>query len=220
DSPDGKPVTDLEVVHEKLLHLLIVSDDLSWFAHEHPAIQPDASFTLKLAFPHGGDFTLFHDFTPARVGMQVVPVDLHVEGDVPAPTPLVANATRSEVVDGFTVELDAPSPLRSIQMQRLTFRLSKGGVPVTDLEPFLGAMGHLIVVSEDRKRFVHSHPLELKTPAGKRPSGPDVTFQAQFPVPGLYKAWAQFQHHGRVITAPFVVKVVSPRDLLPAAPPK
>ena len=214
-TPDGEAVKKLEVVHEKLLHLLMVSSDLSWFAHEHPEIQPDGSLVLDYAFPHGGRFTLFNDFTPPNVGMQVVPVELDVAGERPAPVPLVASKDRVQLVDGYTVRLKAPATMRSIQMQPLTISIERDGKPVTDLEPFLGAMGHMIVISEDLKRFVHSHPLEPKQ-GDARASGPDVTFNAQFPAPGIYKAWGQVQHKGHVITASFVVDVIAPRAPAPA----
>ncbi|MFN0242285.1 MAG: hypothetical protein ACKVWV_05275 [Planctomycetota bacterium] len=207
ETPDGKTVPDLEVVHEKLVHLLMVSSDLSWFAHEHPELQPDGRFTLPFAFPYGGHFTLFNDFTPKSSGMQVVPVELEVAGDVPDPIPLALTA-RTIVVDGYTVTLDLPKPMRSIQTLSLAVTIAREGKPVTDLEPFLGAMGHLIVIRDDRKQFVHSHPLDGPKGAPGS-SGPKVVFSAQFAAPGRYKAWAQFQHKGRVLTTPFVFDVVS-----------
>lgn len=213
ESPDGTPVSDLEVVHEKLIHLLMVSADLSWFAHEHPEIQPDGTFLLKYTFPYGGRFVLYHDFTPQRAGMQVVPVELDVAGDTPAAIPLTVSTDRVVQVDGYTARLRATSPLKTIQMQSLTVQISRDGKPVTDLEPFLGAMGHLIVISRDRKHFVHSHPLETSKSAtdATRHAGPEIVFSAQFTAPGVYKAWSQFQHHGQVITAPFVIEVVAAR---------
>ncbi len=205
-APDGGAVDDLLVVHEKLVHLLIVSADLAWFAHEHPERQDDGSFTLRQRFPHGGRFTLFHDFTPAGAGMQVVPVDLAVAGEEPPPRLLVP--TREAQVDGFAFSLQAPQPLAALVNQRLVLRVTRDGAPVNDLEPFLGAPGHLVVIRQDRRHFVHTHPVE---PAGGPAiRGPEIVFPALFPAPGRYKAWAQVQHAGRVLTAPFVVDVVEP----------
>ncbi|HUK63773.1 MAG TPA: hypothetical protein VLV15_10570, partial [Dongiaceae bacterium] len=84
----------------------------------------------------------------------------------------------------------------------MTFTLTRHGEPVTDLEPFLGAMGHLVMISEDHVAYVHSHPLPENAT-----TGPRVQFNMTFSRTGLYKTWGQFQHHGRVITAPFVVEV-------------
>jgi heavy metal-binding protein len=208
-TPDGKPVDDLAVVHEKLLHLLMVSDDLAWFAHEHPVLQRDGSFTLRTRFPHGGAYTLFHDFTPSRAGMQVVPVALTVAGEAPPNVPLVPDADRARTVDGCRIEMVAPSPIRSLFNLSFRVRVTREGAPVTDLEPYLGTFGHLIVVREDRQYFVHSHPLGA-TPAAGAHGGPDVTFGLLFPAPGRYKAWFQLQRSGSVLTAPFVFDVVAP----------
>ncbi len=204
-TPDGGSVDDLLVVHEKLVHLLLVSADLSWFAHEHPERQADGSFTLRQRFPHGGDFTLFHDFTPGRAGMQVVPVELQVAGEAPPLRPLAP--VREAQVEGFSFTLQAPQPLAALVNQRLVVRVTRDGAPVDDLQPFLGAPGHLVVIRQDRKHFVHTHPVE---PAGGPACGPEIVFPALFPAPGRYKAWAQVQHDGRVLTAPFVFDVVEP----------
>lgn len=203
--PQGTPVRDLEVVHEKLLHLLVVSADLSWFAHEHPERRPDGTFAVPITFPAPGRYTLFHDFTPPRIGMQVVPVEVTVAGAPPPPVPLAPDAGAAKTVDGFTVRLTPSRPLVAETNLALTVSLSRDGAPVRDLEPFLGAMGHLIIVSADRKRFVHSHPLERR--GAPAPRGPDVRFQCQFPTAGRYKAWAQFQHAGRILTVPFTLEV-------------
>jgi hypothetical protein len=106
------------------------------------------------------------------------------------------------------------------------------GKPVTDLDPYLGAMGHAVILSSDTKLYLHAHPMESGTEQGStsgamdhdsmKPGtsmdshmeaeagtdrGPDVIFHTNFPVPGYYKIWGQFQHHGKIITAPFVVRV-------------
>jgi hypothetical protein len=215
-APDATVVKDLEVVHEKILHLLMVSSDLSWFAHEHPVLGPDGAFTLKIAFPRPGTYTLFHDFTPLRVGQQVVPFEVRVPGPEPAAVPLVPDADREQSVGPYRIRLQTPGPLAAIRTVPLTFTITRDGAPVTDLEPFLGTLGHLVMVSQDLKDFVHSHP--LGAPPAPGASGPDVVFRAQFPRPGLYKAWAQFQHRGQVITAPFVLTVGPPADSAPRAP--
>jgi len=205
DDPHGTRVRQLDVVHEKLLHLLITSEDLSWFAHEHPERQTDGTFALRMTFPAPGRYTLFHDFTPKRVGMQVVPVDLVVAGTPPAAVTLVPDAASAKTVDGITARLAPAEGIVAGRNVELVVSLARDGTPVTDLEPFLGAMGHIIIVSDDRQRFVHSHPVERRGVAPAR--GPDVRFQCQFPAGGVYKAWAQFQRGGHVLTVPFTLPV-------------
>ncbi len=208
--PFGAVVNNLEVVHEKKLHLLMVSKDLSWFAHEHPVLQPDGTLLLTWSFRAPGEYTLFHDFTPGDVGMQVVPVTLTVPGAPPAAVPLDLDTNPTKLIDGYRIHLDTGGPITIGGSTTLTYTISTPGAPgqpdtpISDLEPYLGALGHLIIVSQDRSQFVHSHPREGPS------RGPQVDFSARFTAPGRYKAWAQFQHKGKVITAPFVFDVGVP----------
>lgn len=218
--PTGAPVSALETVHEKNLHLLMVSKDLSWFAHEHPEVRKDGTFNLTFTFPAAGDYVLFHDFTPPKAGRQVVQVPIKVEGAAPAAKPLAADADKPKTVDGYTVTLDTGGPVMTGDETHLAYTISKDGKPVTDLAPYLGAMGHLVIISQDLKEFVHSHPHEGGEHAAERGAGshghtgdnkggPRVDFEAHFNAAGLYKGWAQFQHNGKVITVPFTFNVAN-----------
>lgn len=219
-APSGDIVTKVDTVHEKPLHLLIVSRDLSFFAHEHPAPQPDGTFTVDFTFPAGGDYTLYHDFTPAGGTQQIARVPVKVEGKVVAPVALAIDAEKPKTIDGHTIALSTGvggGPVKAGGSATLTFTLSKDGAPVTTLAPYLGAMGHLVVLSADGKEFVHSHPVggHDMTEGGHAMTsgGPTVAFEAHFNTPGLYKGWGQFnvgtKEKERIITAPFVFEVAA-----------
>ena len=60
----GETFRDLAIVHEKPMHLLVVSDDLSEFYHIHPNQQVDGSYRVAHTFPNGGRYKLYADFTP------------------------------------------------------------------------------------------------------------------------------------------------------------
>ena len=79
--------------------------------------------------------------------------------------------------------------------------------PIADLEPYLGAWGHLFIVSADLTEAVHSHPITPLTD----PGGPRIVFRQRFPRPGSYRLWAQFQRGGKLATVPFTVTVAEPR---------
>jgi hypothetical protein len=96
-----------------------------------------------------------------------------------------------------------PLPAQKTIPVTATIETASGGM-VRDLERYLGALGHLMLVHEDGATFVHSHPDELSTP---QPGAMVVPFLARFPKTGLYRGWAQFQRAGRVLTVDFVVKV-------------
>ena len=98
--------------------------------------------------------------------------------------------------------------------------MTKGGKPVTNIDNYLGALGHMVVISEDKEEFLHAHPEDhahAAAPSGSdqghssvtapATKGPDVGFMTLFPKAGKYKVWAQFNIDGRVRTAEFVVSV-------------
>jgi Cu+-exporting ATPase len=139
----------------------------------------------------------------------------------------------------------APVAVRAGEAALLTYTIADGaGKPVTDMEPYLAAMGHLFAVSADGETVIHTHTVRgvapgsydaamlavmqaghdvVVTPEMVSPRGPTFTFKPTFPRPGQYKVWAQFSHQGRVVTAPFVVvvapAVVAPAVVAPAAAP-
>lgn len=206
-TPGGGRLRKFENVHEKLLHLLMVSEDLSWYAHEHPEIQDNGTFKLTFSFPKPGRYILYNDFTPPDVGQQVVQVPIVVPGSSEFENPLELDTNASKVVEGYTVSLATGDGLRVGESSTLTYTVSRDGKPVTDLEPYLGAMGHLVIISRDLKHFVHSHPHE-DAPSVDAPKPGVIEFQARFRAPGLYKGWGQFQHQGRILTVPFTMQVM------------
>jgi hypothetical protein len=219
----GAIVRDLKIVHEKPMHLLLVSNDLAEFSHIHPEPQPDGTLKVTHTFPHGGLYKLYADFTH-KSGQQVVErYDVNVRGLVRPPSPLAADTSLDKKVESLSVTMFPDKALRAGQELMLNFAVADAetGKPVTDLQNYLGALAHFVIISEDSADFLHVHPLEpsemkgdmsaMKT--GDKNGTPEraITVSAHtiFPRVGLYKLWAQFQRGGRVITVPFVVHVGS-----------
>lgn len=208
DTKTKQIVKDFDVSHEKRFHLIVVSKDLGWFVHDHPDQQSDGTWHIKFTFPAGGDYLIFADIAPKDMGSQVVSVPLKVSGGPPNwDTHLLV--TPLGVKTGGIIATMAPmqTPIPVGHTTVLSFKLTENnGSPISDLEPYLGAHGHLMIIHQDGKTFVHSHPAEDEDAAKLLKQG-EVRFNARFPRPGLYKAWAQFQRGGKVITAPFVFQV-------------
>jgi uncharacterized membrane protein len=203
---DGSVVAALQVVHTKKLHLIVVSKDLSFFDHVHPAQQRDGSLTLDYAFPAPGEYVLFADCTPAGDRNQVFATPVTVAGIRTEARPLTPTPAQAKVFGRYRVRLDlSPDPAAVRDETQLTFTVEQDGKPATDLEPYLGAGGHCVAIGEGADSYVHSHPVEMAA-AGAR-FGPSVTFHTVFPRAGLYKVWGQFSHHGRPLIADFVVRV-------------
>lgn len=217
DQPEA--ITKYDVVHEKQLHLLLVSRDLAEFQHEHPVMDPDGIWRIPLTFPQPGPYRFFLDITPTGQSQQVLRQDVTVPGPV-QPQPLKLDRS-PQLVQGMKIELLSDPAVLTVGSEMLTFRITENGKPVKNLEPYLGAMGHLVIVDRSAEQFLHAHPLERGAhamaghdaqamhaglPAGTR-GGPEVAFHTEFTVPGTYKLWGQFQRAGKVFVAPFVVEV-------------
>jgi uncharacterized membrane protein len=210
---------DLPVVHEHPMHLTIVSSDLHSFDHVHPVPRADGSLQLDYRFPVAGHYLLFAEYMPSGERDQVFrfPVTVGDPAGAAPPPDLRPTMASAEPIPGFpamTAELVCqPRTLSAGTHAMLLFRLSDHGQPVTDLEPYMGAMGHCAIISQDTGCFLHCHPEQLYPPHKATRGGPDIAFHTEFPTPGLYKVWGQFQRGGRIVVADFVVRV--DRSLLP-----
>lgn len=208
----GNTIKDFATVHEKNMHLIIVRQDLQGFQHLHPEFnQATGQFTLKdLVFPTDGQYRIFADFAPmsAQRGAHGMPLSVVISEDVTAgnlanysPQPVV-DSPRSQTVEGYTIQLaTTPSPITAEASTSLTFTVQQNGKIVTNLEKYLGALGHAVVLREGDLEFLHTHALDENTvnQDGK------VDFAVKFPTAGKYKVFVQFQHQGKVITSDFVV---------------
>jgi hypothetical protein len=198
---DGESIDRFDINHEKLLHLMIVSQDLSYFHHVHPDYKGGV-FEIDNAFPAGGEYRLIADFKPAGGDAMTKMAWVRVPGEPAAPAPVVPDDNLVKTADGIraVLAIDRLSPNADTT---LAFTLSDAatGRPIRDLQPYLGAIGHVVMLSEDGERYVHVHAEEGQG------SGPEAVFSASFPGSGVYKIWGQFQRGGRVSTFSYVVRV-------------
>ncbi|MGP4112247.1 hypothetical protein ACTWP5_15195 [Streptomyces sp. 4N509B] len=204
--PDGEPVTRYEESHEKDLHLIVAGRDLSGFQHLHPTLGEDGVWSVSLTLAEAGSYRVFADFTPAGdpAGALTLGADVAVAGEyTPRPLP---EPDRTATVDGYTVTLDGD--LAAGAETALTLSVSRDGRPVTDLQPYLGAYGHLVALREGDLAYLHVHP-QGEPGDGRTSPGPDVTFHTEAPSEGAYRLYLDFRHGGEVRTAEFTVTVGS-----------
>jgi hypothetical protein len=197
--PDGKPVTAFDDEHEKKLHLIVVRRDTSEFRHVHPEPAPDGTWSVPLTLPAAGSYRAFADFAPTGGQPMTLGVDLSVAGDY---QPARYAPSRTAQVDGYTVEL--AGDLTAGKTSPLTVTVSRGGVPVTDLQPYLAAYGHLVALREGDLAYLHVHPGGAPGD-GRTAAGPRVEFAAEVPSAGTYRLFLDFKHGGVVRTAEFTV---------------
>ena len=249
DAKSGDAVNDFEVEMTKKMHLIVVKNDLSWFNHVHPQFQGDGKFTVTTQLPSAGTYKIYADYTVKGVGQEVPQFEFATAGETVTPAKVSISPDKMQgmwLKNTFNAHPESepdtkggavyqvalmpmPMPIVAGQDTMLHFQVSDSkGKPVKDLQQYLGAMGHCVILSSDTNSYLHSHPMsggmesmkgmdhsmggmkmgamDRDAPAPKS-GGPDVIFHTNFPKAGLYKVWGQFQHGGKIITANYVVNV-------------
>ncbi len=194
---DGATVRDFDVEHERPMHMIVVRRDLTGFRHVHPVMGTDGVWRVRLRLDAPGAYRVFADF--ARDGRSTtLGADLLVPGDQAVrPLPPVAPVTRA---GGDEVRMEGVAH-DGAGGEEITFRVRRDGRPVEDLEPYLGARGHLVALREGDLAFLHVHPLDEAT------TGSVIRFRVEWPSAGRYRLFLQYRSRGRVVTAPFTAEV-------------
>jgi hypothetical protein len=202
EGPDGHAVTDYEVRHDEDLHLIAVRRDLAGYQHVHPERDADGVWRVPLDLSPGS-WRVFADFAAAADGEdRTLGTDLAVAGNY-APEAL-PEPFRTAAVDGYEVALDGD--LVAGEGSELTLTVTRDGAPVTDLQPYLGAYGHLVALRIGDLAYLHVHPTG-EPGDGVTPAGPGITFATTTPSPGSYRLFLDFKHGDVVRTAAFTVTV-------------
>lgn len=203
DPESGAPVSSFATVHERPLHLFIVGRTLDYFAHVHPEPAGEGTFDLKHDVPPG-EYMLIADFLPQGGVSQTVQRAVVTAGytrPLMAPVPDPPVGPPEQILDGVRIRLDTGelAPRKEAGL-RFTISDEATGEPVTDLEPFLGAPAHMLIVRADLTEVIHGHPDRQDVPSV-------IEFDPLMPTAGIYKLWLQVQRKGKVLTAPFVIRV-------------
>ncbi len=183
---DG-PITEYDVEQGKQLHLVLVSRDLARYAHLHPELAPDGTWSTLLTLAPGS-YRAVADFSVAGTRHSLA-VDVAVPGPVTM-LPLAPPAT-AVVVDDLEVELDRDG-------STLAFTATRDGAPVVP-EPYLGARGHLVAFRVGDLAYAHVHP--------SAEEGAATSYEAELPGPGTYRLFLELQVDGRVRQASFTLEV-------------
>jgi hypothetical protein len=193
-SCDGSPVRHFDRENTKLLHLIVVRTDLAGYQHLHPTLESDGTFAVQLHIARPGTYRAITDFvTDGR--KYVLGTNLTAPGPVrsaPLPPPALESHT-----DGYAVELERPAQLIAGREAQLTFRITRHGQPVDDLEPYLGSYGHLVALHSPELSYSHVHPNGVDRASGA------ITFGIELPERGTYRLFLQFRTHDQVHTVAF-----------------
>jgi Cu+-exporting ATPase len=224
---DGKPIQDLTVTHERLLHVIIAGEDFSVFGHIHPEdfgpITPEmrksAEFPVRFIFPKAGRYLIAVDSAVKDVSFSEH-FTLDVAGE-PRMGQYKKDLSRKKLFGDYEVTLSS-EPGRIVAGKEVTLRylIKKEEGPVKDLKPYLSAPMHLSIIQADLNNFIHTHGELPGTEAGRHMAGhrhmhmtvpekfgPVIDAHVVFPARGLYQIFGEIKHQGRVIVTSFMVDV-------------
>jgi hypothetical protein len=192
----NRPVTSFQIVHEKLFHMFVVSQDMQFFVHNHPHLEADGTFVYDITFPKPGMYRVLGDFYPDGATPQLIAKTIIVPGAAPEPAKLQRDYSPKDAENmQVSMTTDPPQPLVG-QKTQIYFHLN----PADGLEKYLGAWAHMLAGSDDLIDLIHTHPLIAD-------GGPQVQFSLVFPRAHTYRVWVQFQRKGVVNTAHFDIPV-------------
>jgi hypothetical protein len=182
----GRTVRDFDVEHTKRMHFIVVRRDMTGFQHLHPTENPDGTWSVPVTLPDAGSYRVFADFNHDGESLTLgsdLAVDGNSEyGDLPP------QRTETRTPDGYEVAVEGES--------ELAFTVTRYGEAV-EVEPYLGAGGHLVALRSGDLAYAHVHPVE---DAGEPAT---VVFDATLPSAGRYGLFFDFRHDGVVHTAAF-----------------
>lgn len=222
----GEILKNYEIAHEKIMHFILIRKDLQNFQHLHPEFnQSTGEFTVAITFPDDGSYRLFPDFTPTDDNPQKLPVTVYHDINVGDSSKyyaqsVVPDTENRKKYDPYQITFNIPKDVKAQQEFAYTVSVEKNGQPVTNLETYLGALGHSVILREGTLDFIHAHAEEMNMGNGQEMMmnhslamentsgmGPNINFSTAFPEPGVYKIFTQFQHEGKVQTIDYAIKV-------------
>lgn len=209
----GEVVKDFAIAHEKIMHFIVVRKDLAAFQHLHPDFdQKIGEFKVEVTFASVGHYRFFADFTPGNDNPQRLPVtvgsDIDV-GDVSAfqNQPLIPDIDQEKTMADYQIIYEVSGELKAQVPETYKLVVTKNHQPV-DLEKYLGALGHSVVIKEGSLDYIHTHAGEAGVMMDHgMGEGNEMSFSVTFPETGVFKIFTQFQYEGKGITTDYVVKV-------------
>lgn len=199
----GRAVTAYQREHDKELHLIVASRDLVTYRHLHPTRAADGTWSTPVDLPRAGGYRVFADFTPDGKDAENLTLGADLAASGPYQARQLPQESATARVDGYDVRLSGA--LRPGEASELKLKVSRDGKPVTDLEPYLGAYGHLVALRSGDLAYLHVHPNGEPDDGTTRP-GPDISFTATAPSSGSYRLFLDFQHDGEVHTVAFTAR--------------
>jgi hypothetical protein len=226
----GNSVQDLVLDHNRIIHVVIASQDFSVFAHIHPEdvgpvtseMLKSAVFPVRYTFPKPGRYLVSVDYTERAY---IFSDQFYLNAGPPnsMSSPRAEHFSLQKNIDGYDVTLKtSPAVLKAGAPATLDYHIQKNGKPFTELNPYLAVPMHISIIRDDLMGFLHIHGLLPVPFFGKllgesvhashlflpNNFGPDIqATDFSFPSPGIYHIFGEFSAAGKIVVTRFTVKV-------------
>jgi hypothetical protein len=220
DQPSGAPLTAYRrgPGPHTGVHLIVVRDDLSTIIHHHPPVGGDGRVSDRITFPSPGPYRVLVDAYPANLPQRNFQLFENVDVAGAYSPRRVPPFAPTATVDGYRITIHGNPALRAIQAAFLTVTVTDpAGRPAT-FTPWFGALAHAIFFRAASLSYFHTHVCGANTPAcagvfgATRISGHSSTpgrlsVGVLLPQPGTWRLFLQFKVAGKILTAPFTLRV-------------
>ncbi|WP_456277002.1 hypothetical protein [Bacillus sp. AK128] len=190
---EDQPVEELEINHEKLLHLIIVDEHLDQYYHLHPEEEEPGVYMVQHELEQG-NYKAFVDIKPKGLAYVVEPLEFTIDetGEGHHHGSLEVDQEMEKTINGVTAKIELSS-MKANEDITITYTFPND----IELQPYLGALGHVVILNETATNYIHVHPLNHD----------ETRFETMFPEPGIYKVWGEFQIDGEVHIYPFTLSI-------------
>ncbi|HLC32417.1 MAG TPA: hypothetical protein VJJ82_01185 [Candidatus Nanoarchaeia archaeon] len=212
----GNPVTSLDVMHERKLHVIFIGQDLRTASHIHPedfqagfSESSNGTYIVLHTFPKAGFYAALLDYTVNGTAHSAT-IPFSVVGNESLPN-ITYDFSRTKQFGNHTIELRGAEAVKT-GANDFTLYISKD-MPVTDLQMYLGSEAHIAAIREDLQFGGHTHAYmpggmsHLNMVGMQHYYGPEIPFEYTFSEPGAYALIGQFRHNNTVVTTNFLVNV-------------
>ena len=223
--PNGKALTSYKTGSgpHTGVHLIIVRDDLAYIIHQHPPVGAGGRLSQTVTFPAPGRYRVLVDAYPNIPGGQPN-FQLFKSVDVKGPyrPKALPKFTPDQVVDGYHFDMQGHPSLHAIQAQFVHVHVTDSRGHDVNFVPWFGALAHAIFFHQGSLDYFHTHICAPSTPncgslpgvassrvAGTSTAPGKLTIGVLLPAPGTWRLFLQMKLGGRVITAPYTLRVAS-----------
>ncbi len=219
----GTPINELDIVHERSMHIFIVGEDLLSFAHIHPddfALEENDTLTgihgVHHTFNKSGDYIIISDYTVNGLNF-MDPFYITVEGETKL-SPENRALSRDDTDNGYTVHLNAPKTIETQKEIAMNLEIKKDGKEVNYLQQYLGSAAHVLAIKSDLTSPGHTHAYmpAHQVHYGAMPQmyiGPRVPIRYTFSDPGKYVIFTQMKANNTIITTSFAIEVKTSAEI-------